>query len=186
MGIARFAFADLCEQPLGALDYLHIAHAYHTVMIDGIPVMARERRDAVRRFINLIDMLYDNGVCLIASADAEPMELCGDDAGAFAFARAASRLIEMRSEALWPATARHRRPQSQLVQLQPGRRQRLAGRRYPALVADAEQQLTRHLGQALGIRARLWRRGKARHTGPCHKRTAPLTSPGCSPGCPSS
>ncbi len=99
MGIARFAFTDLCEQPLGALDYLHIAHAYHTVMIDGIPVMARERRDAVRRFINLIDMLYDNGVCLIASADAEPMELCGDDAGAFAFARTASRLIEMRSEA---------------------------------------------------------------------------------------
>ena len=42
MGIARFAFQDLCEQPLGALDYLHIAHAYHTVMIDGIPVMARD------------------------------------------------------------------------------------------------------------------------------------------------
>jgi cell division protein ZapE len=99
MGIARFAFADLCEQPLGGLDYLHIAHAYHTVMIDGIPVMARDRRDAVRRFINMIDTFYDNGVCLIASAATEPGELCRDDAGAQAFARTASRLIEMRSEA---------------------------------------------------------------------------------------
>jgi cell division protein ZapE len=99
MGIARFGFADLCEQPLGALDYLHIAHAYHTVLIDGIPVMARERRDAVRRFINLIDTLYDNGVCLIATAAAEPDALCLDEAGSNAFARTASRLIEMRSEA---------------------------------------------------------------------------------------
>ena len=98
MGIARFAFRDLCEAPLGALDYLRIAHAYHTVMIDGIPVMARDRRDAVRRFINLIDTLYDNKVCLIASAAAEPDALCQDDAGATAFARTASRLIEMRSE----------------------------------------------------------------------------------------
>jgi cell division protein ZapE len=68
------------------------------VIIDGIPVMARDRRDAVRRFINLIDTLYDNKVCLIASAGAEPDALCQDDAGAKAFARTASRLIEMRSE----------------------------------------------------------------------------------------
>ena len=81
MGIARFDFKDLCEQPLGALDYLHIAHAYHTVMIDGIPVMARDRRDAARRFINLIDTLYDNGVCLIASADAEPAQRCAATSG---------------------------------------------------------------------------------------------------------
>jgi cell division protein ZapE len=97
MGIARFAFRDLCELPLGALDYLRIAHTYHTVMIDGIPVMARDRRDAVRRFINLIDTLYDNKVCLIASAAGEPDALCHDDAGAKTFARTASRLIEMRS-----------------------------------------------------------------------------------------
>jgi cell division protein ZapE len=99
MGIARFAFRDLCEIPLGTLDYLRIAHSYHTVLIDGIPVMARERRDAVRRFINLIDTLYDNKVCLIASAAAEPDALCQDDAGAKAFQRTASRLIEMRSQA---------------------------------------------------------------------------------------
>lgn len=97
MGIARFDFRDLCETPLGTVDYLRIAHTYHTVMIDGIPVMARERRDAVRRFINLIDTLYDNKVCLIASAAAEPDALCLDDAGAKAFQRTASRLIEMRS-----------------------------------------------------------------------------------------
>ncbi len=97
MGVARFDFSDLCEAPLGAVDYLRIAHTYHTVLIDRIPVMARERRDAVRRFINLIDTLYDNKVCLIASAAAEPDALCLDDAGAKAFQRTASRLIEMRS-----------------------------------------------------------------------------------------
>lgn len=99
MGVARFDFRDLCEAPLGTIDYLRIAHTYHTLLIDGIPVMARERRDAVRRFINLIDTLYDNKVCLIASAAAEPDYLCEDEAGAKAFRRTASRLMEMRSEA---------------------------------------------------------------------------------------
>jgi cell division protein ZapE len=98
MGIARFQFRDLCEVPLGTIDYLRIAHTFHTLLIDGIPVMARERRDAVRRFINLIDTLYDNKVCLIASAAAEPDALCQDDAGAKAFQRTASRLMEMRSK----------------------------------------------------------------------------------------
>jgi len=98
MGIARFAFRDLCELPLGTVDFLRIAHTFHTLIVDGIPVMARDRRDAVRRFINLVDTLYDNKVCLIASAAAEPDALCQDDAGAKAFTRTASRLIEMRSE----------------------------------------------------------------------------------------
>jgi len=99
MGVARFSFADLCEAPLGTVDYLRIAHTFHTVMIDDIPVMGREYRNVVRRFINLIDTLYDNKVCLIASAAAEPDDLCLDDAGAKAFQRTASRLTEMRSEA---------------------------------------------------------------------------------------
>ena len=98
MGVARFAFDDLCDQPLGSLDYLHIAHAYHTVIIDGIPVLDRSRRDIARRFINLIDTLYDCRVCLIVSAEAEPDALYPEGNGADLFERTASRLIDMRSE----------------------------------------------------------------------------------------
>ena len=98
MGIARFDFRDLCELPLGSLDYLHLAHAYHTLVVDRIPVLTRERRDTARRFMNLIDTLYDNGVCLIASAEAEPAGLYPDGSETDAFQRTVSRLMEMRSE----------------------------------------------------------------------------------------
>ena len=98
MGAARFSFEDLCAQPLGTLDYLHIAHAFHTVIIDGIPRLDASRRNEARRFINLIDTLYDNGVCLIASAEAEPDGLYPKGDGANLFERTASRLMEMRSE----------------------------------------------------------------------------------------
>ncbi len=98
MGVARIPFSDLCEQPLGSLDYLHLAHAFHTVMIDGIPKLQAERRDIARRFINLIDTLYDNSNSLIASAEAEPHELYPSGAGADLFERTVSRLMEMRSE----------------------------------------------------------------------------------------
>lgn len=99
MGVARFGFADLCAQPLGARDYLHIAHAFHTILIDNIPVLGREQRNEARRFINLIDALYDNQICLIASAEAEPDALYRIGDGSDAFVRTASRLMEMRSEA---------------------------------------------------------------------------------------
>jgi cell division protein ZapE len=98
MGVARFAFADLCDQPLGANDYLHIAHAFHTVIIDAIPVIDPGRRDVARRFINLIDAFYDCRTCLIASAEAEPAALYPSGQAAGLFERTASRLIEMRSE----------------------------------------------------------------------------------------
>ncbi|MBL8567101.1 MAG: AFG1 family ATPase [Hyphomicrobiaceae bacterium] len=98
-GVARFDFADLCEKPLGSVDYLAIAHHFHTVIIDGIPVMSAARRDHARRFINLIDTLYDTGTCLIASAEAEPDALYVRGDGADLFSRTASRLTEMRSEA---------------------------------------------------------------------------------------
>ncbi|WP_415072051.1 cell division protein ZapE [Hyphomicrobium sp.] len=99
MGVARFSFAELCDRPLGANDYLHIAHAFHTVLIDDIPLLTPGRRDVARRFINLVDALYDNRICLIASAAAEPSGLYPKGDGADLFERTASRLTEMRSEA---------------------------------------------------------------------------------------
>lgn len=99
MGVARFSFAELCEKPLGSLDYLHIARAYHTLFIERIPVLGPQRRNEARRFIHLIDTLYDNRVCLVATADAEPDDLYVRGDGADLFARTASRLMEMRSEA---------------------------------------------------------------------------------------
>lgn len=98
MGVARFDFADLCDVPLGANDYLHIAHAFHTIIIDGIPVIDPGRRDVARRFINMIDAFYDTRTSLIASADAEPDGLYPKGHGADLFERTASRLMEMRSE----------------------------------------------------------------------------------------
>ncbi|GGI32369.1 cell division protein ZapE [Bradyrhizobium guangdongense] len=99
-GVARFAFADLCEKPLGASDYLRLAHDYHTILVDHIPVMDFSRRNAAKRFITLIDTLYDNAVKLMASADANPISLylATEGVEAMEFKRTASRLIEMSSE----------------------------------------------------------------------------------------
>jgi cell division protein ZapE len=101
MGVARFFFHDLCEQPLAASDYLRIAHEFHTLIIDRIPVMGFDQRNAAKRFIILIDTLYDHAVKLIASAGAEPAAIyqASDGYEAAEFRRTASRLIEMRSNA---------------------------------------------------------------------------------------
>ena len=99
MGVARFGFADLCEKPLGAVDYLHIARNFHTLLLERIPILGPHRRNEARRFINLIDTLYDNRVCLVASADAEPDRLYVAGDGADLFERTVSRLMEMRSDA---------------------------------------------------------------------------------------
>lgn len=98
-GVARFTFEELCMRPLGTLDYLHIAHAYHTIILKDVPKLTKERRAEARRFINLIDTLYDAQVGLIVSADAEPDEIYPSGDEAFLFERTSSRLIEMRSEA---------------------------------------------------------------------------------------
>lgn len=98
-GSARFTFAELCEAPLGSRDYLALARRFHTIFIDRIPVLAPAQRNAARRFINLIDTLYDNRVGLVVSAAAEPTALYTAGDGAELFHRTASRLIEMRSEA---------------------------------------------------------------------------------------
>ncbi|HLW93423.1 MAG TPA: cell division protein ZapE [Roseiarcus sp.] len=98
-GVARFAYADLCRMPLGSSDFLALAQRFHTVFVDNIPILNPERRDEVKRFINLIDTLYDERVKVVASAAVEPAELYpgGEGFEAFEFARTASRLIEMRS-----------------------------------------------------------------------------------------
>ena len=98
-GVARFDFDALCRRPLGAADYLKIAQRFHTIIIDRIPALAESERNEAKRFIILIDALYDMRVKLIASAAGEPKTLYAgaDGAEAFEFARTASRLYEMRS-----------------------------------------------------------------------------------------
>jgi cell division protein ZapE len=97
MGSARFDFASLFGEPLGADDYLAIARAFHTVFVDGIPVMKPEQRNEARRFITFIDTLYDSRTGFVATAEAEPGALYAEGDGADSFVRTASRLIEMRS-----------------------------------------------------------------------------------------
>ena len=99
-GVARFSFEDLCSKPLGAADYLAIADEFETVILENIPRMTFERRNEAKRFIMLVDALYDARVKLLASAEAEAHELYRADTGreAFEFDRTVSRLIEMRSE----------------------------------------------------------------------------------------
>jgi cell division protein ZapE len=72
MGAARFSFDDLCGQPLAAADYLRIAHEFHTVIIGHIPVMDHAQRNEAKRFIILIDTLYDHAVNFVASPRAQP------------------------------------------------------------------------------------------------------------------
>src|SRR6478672_427031 len=98
-GVARFGFADICEKPLAAPDYLRLARDYHTILIDHVPVMDYGDRNAAKRFISLIDTLYDNAVKLMASAEANPVSLYLADEGneANEFKRTVSRLIEMSS-----------------------------------------------------------------------------------------
>ena len=100
MGVARFSFAELCGEALAAADYLRITREFHTLVLDRIPVMDYDRRNEAKRFIILIDTLYDHAVKLVASAQAEPEALYRAREGfeAQEFKRTASRLIEMRSQ----------------------------------------------------------------------------------------
>ena len=97
-GVARFGFAALCEQPLAAGDYLAIARTYHTVILADVPRLSPKRRDHARRFMLLVDALYEHKVKLILAAEVPPEQLYPAGDGAFEFERTVSRLQEMRSK----------------------------------------------------------------------------------------
>lgn len=97
-GVAWMSFDELCRQPLGAADYIEIARAFHTVLLSGIPRMTKEDRNEAKRFVTLIDELYEHKVKFLCTADARPEKLYPKGDGSFEFERTVSRLMEMQSE----------------------------------------------------------------------------------------
>ncbi|MEO1090311.1 MAG: cell division protein ZapE [Pseudomonadota bacterium] len=96
-GVAWFAFEDLCEEALGAADYLALADRFHTLVLEDVPRLTPDKRNEARRFVTLVDALYERGMHLVCSADGAPDELYPDGEGAFEFQRTVSRLMEMQS-----------------------------------------------------------------------------------------
>jgi len=97
-GVVWFDFMALCSGPRSQDDYIEIARDYQSVIVSDVPVLDSLHEDEARRFIALVDELYDRNVNLIVSAAAPPTELYRGDRVAFQFERTASRLIEMQSE----------------------------------------------------------------------------------------
>jgi len=97
-GVAFVSFAELCQKPLGPADYLAIADRFHTLILSGVPRMGPENRNEAKRFVTLIDALYEAKVNFICTAEAAPDELYEAGDGAFEFERTVSRLMEMQSE----------------------------------------------------------------------------------------
>ena len=97
-GIAWFGFETLCAGPRSVADYIEIARDFHSVVLSGVPVLDDDRRDPLRRFIHLVDELYDRHVNLIVSAAAPPDELYAGHRLAEPFERTRSRLVEMQSK----------------------------------------------------------------------------------------
>ena len=96
-GEAWFDFDALCEGPRGTADYIEVAREFHTVLLGGIPRLDAQRDDTARRFVHLIDELYDRHVNLVCTADAAAQDLYAGERLRGAFERTASRLIEMQS-----------------------------------------------------------------------------------------
>jgi cell division protein ZapE len=96
-GAARFTFDDLCIQPLGPQDFLAIADTFHAVVVKDVPRLSPDKRNEAKRFVTLIDALYERSVKFICTAAADPHELYPAGDGAFEFERTASRLIEMQT-----------------------------------------------------------------------------------------
>jgi len=97
-GVARASFADLCQKPYGPGDYLKIAQAFRVMFITDIPRLGFANNNEAKRFVTLIDALYEAKTKVVVSADAQPEELYEKGAGAFEFERTASRLREMQSD----------------------------------------------------------------------------------------
>lgn len=97
-GVVWFDFDALCEGPRGSADYVELARLNHSVLISGVPQLGRERENAARRFINLVDEFYDRGVKLILSAAVPPQDIYHGKRLSFEFERTVSRLIEMQTE----------------------------------------------------------------------------------------
>ena len=97
--LARASFAELCGTPLGPQDYLAIAGRFHTLFIEDVPVMDAGRHVEARRFVTLIDALYEARTRLVVLAEAPPEALYNEGLGAFEFARTISRLNEMTGQA---------------------------------------------------------------------------------------
>ncbi|HEX3886063.1 MAG TPA: cell division protein ZapE [Phenylobacterium sp.] len=96
-GQVRASFASLCSVALGPNDYVALAARFHTVFLEDVPRLAANRREEARRFVILIDALYEAHARLIVLAEAQPAELYPQGDGSFEFERTASRLEEMRS-----------------------------------------------------------------------------------------
>ena len=96
-GLLRATFASLCGVALGPNDYLAIAERFHTVFLEDVPRLVPAQREAARRFVTLVDALYEAKARTVILADADPAALYPAGDGAFEFERTASRLQEMRS-----------------------------------------------------------------------------------------
>lgn len=96
-GTARASFNRLCNEALGAADYLRLAHAFQTLILENVPQMGPENRNEAKRFVTLIDALYETRTKLVMSAAVAPKDLYNDGTGAFEFERTVSRLMEMQS-----------------------------------------------------------------------------------------
>ena len=103
-GCARFTFAELCESPLGAPDYLALARNFRTIFIDHVPIIKASNRNEAKRFILMIDTFYDAKIKLVISAAAPQEKLYPTGQHAKEFARTVSRLKEMQSASWWKAT----------------------------------------------------------------------------------